>query len=640
MKNKGKIKLFITAIVVASMLAHFLFGSVAASTQNENTEEVHTVEYGAKLIKDITQESNILLVGHYAFDLNNPENNYDVDNFATAQASAVADDGTYKSYYKLGEKWYDLSLAEEHGFTEDAEVKVDDINGGIYYFWNMQGEAVTVVDRSALKAKIAEARDLLDYQETEDPEDIWADLIAAKEAAVEVAANDDASQQDIDDAVKALDSAIEALNGNTNIALASGKHGIDWYLTRWGDLHWMGGQLKAANYPWKKDGLGDKVQRIVIDGKVQLPATSVGVFAGFKNLKRIENADLLDTSNVTNMSQLFSKASSLEYIDVSKWDTSNVTNMSQVFIDASALKYVDVSGWDTSNVTNMSDMFFDASSIDNLEISGWDTSKVTDMHYMFYGASSLSSLNINSWDTSKVTDMRFMFSGASSLTSLDLSDWDTKNVTTMASMFKGMKALTTLNLFSDTSGVESMSEMFSGDVALKSLDVSGWNTSKVKSMNSMFYNASSLTALDLSNWDTTNVTTMISMFHGARSLATLTGTSSWNTSNVTSMAYLFQDTSALTELDLSGWSASSVTNIGNMFVGASNLKTLNLSGWELPSTDNYGNFYKALFTHLKGFKYLETLDLSGWKVTEDLTGQLTQFKSPHAIVLDATTDSE
>ena len=47
----------------------------------------------------------------------------------------------------------------------------------------------------------------------------------------------------------------------------------------------------------------------------------------------------------------------LQSIDLSKCDTSNVTNMSEMFIECRALTSLDVSSFDTSNVTDMSGMF-------------------------------------------------------------------------------------------------------------------------------------------------------------------------------------------------------------------------------------------------------------------------------------------
>ena len=127
-------------------------------------------------------------------------------------------------------------------------------------------------------------------------------------------------------------------------------------------------------------------------------------------------------------------------------DTSNVTNMGDMFNSCSALTSLDVSKFDTSKVTNMSWMFEYCMSLTSLDLSTWDTSNVTNMNAMFLYCSALTSLDLSGFDTSKVTDMSFMFSNCSSLTSLDLSAWNTSKVTNMSNMFKGCSALKTIRM--------------------------------------------------------------------------------------------------------------------------------------------------------------------------------------------------
>ena len=71
--------------------------------------------------------------------------------------------------------------------------------------------------------------------------------------------------------------------------------------------------------------------------------------------------------------------------------------------------------WNTSNVTNMSDMFWQCSGLTSLDVSGWDTSKVTNMNQMFHGCNKLETLYLSGWDTSKVTTMNGMFNSCSKL---------------------------------------------------------------------------------------------------------------------------------------------------------------------------------------------------------------------------------
>ncbi len=66
-------------------------------------------------------------------------------------------------------------------------------------------------------------------------------------------------------------------------------------------------------------------------------------------------------------------------------------------------KYGHISDWDTSEVTDMSEMFARAESF-NHPLEKWDVSQVTDMSMMFYKAESFNQ-PLEKWDVSQVTDM-------------------------------------------------------------------------------------------------------------------------------------------------------------------------------------------------------------------------------------------
>ena len=226
-------------------------------------------------------------------------------------------------------------------------------------------------------------------------------------------------------------------------------------------------------------------------------------------------------------------------LDLSSFNTSNVTDMQEMFRGMSNLTSLNLSNFDTSKVTNMAGMFYATSNLTTLNLSSFNTSQVTNMAVMFYGMSSLSSINLSSFDTSKVTYMQYMFYGMSSLTSLNLSNFDTSKVTNMSNMFYGMSSLTSLNLSSfNTSNVTDMNAMFDHVTSLTSLNLSNFDTPKVTGMSNMFRNMSNLTTLDLSSFDTSKVATMSAMFHGMSNLTTL-DLSNFDTSKVTSMSSMF-----------------------------------------------------------------------------------------------------
>ena len=216
------------------------------------------------------------------------------------------------------------------------------------------------------------------------------------------------------------------------------------------------------------------------------------------------------------------------------------------FYNLSALTTIEgLENLNTSAVTDMSDMFYGCYSLTSLNLSNFNTSKVTDMNSMLSGCSSLTELNVSNFNTSKVTNMGYMFSGCSSLTELNLSNFNTSKVTYMRYMFFGCSGLTSLNLSNfKTSKVTNMSEMFSDCSGLKELNVSNFNTSNVTEMWGMFKNCSGLKELNVSNFNTSAVWNMWGMFENCSGLKEL-NVSNFNTSAVTDMRYMFFDCSCL-----------------------------------------------------------------------------------------------
>ena len=331
-------------------------------------------------------------------------------------------------------------------------------------------------------------------------------------------------------------------------------------------------------------------------GKVYLNKESSKMFhskSGEQKIRNILEIDLsnFDTSEVTNMGEMFYGMSNLTSLNLSNFNTSQVTNMGLMFYGLSSLTSLDLSNFDTSKVTNMSDMFNGMSNLTSLNLSNFNTSQVTNMGLMFYGLSSLTSLDLSNFDTSKVTNMGNMFSSMTSLTSLNLSNFNTSQVTDMSFMFYGMSNPTSLDLSNfDTSKVTNMSFMFYGMRNLTALNLSNFNTSQVTNMGGMFYSMPSLTSLNLSHFDTSKVTDMHFMFRDTSNLTSL-DLSNFDTSKVTDMNNMFRNMSSITSLDLSHFDTSKVTDMEDMFSDMSNLTSLDLSNFDTSQvTDMNGLF--------------------------------------------------
>ena len=314
------------------------------------------------------------------------------------------------------------------------------------------------------------------------------------------------------------------------------------------------------------------------------------MFSGCAALTTLDVSNF-DTSNVAKMDSMFSGCEALTALDVSNFDTSNVTKMSSMFNKCRALKTLDLSNFDTSNVTTMGSMFQNCGVLTSVDISSFNTANVTNMSSMFFCCYALKSLDVSHFNTSNVTNMSCLFGYCQALTSLDVKNFDTSKVTNMQQMFDECNVLSKLDVSNfDTSNVTKMGNMFRKCKALKTLDLSNFNTSNVTSMSSMFNDCLSLTSLDLNNFDTSNVTNMSSMFRSCSSLTTL-AVSKFNTSNVTNMSYMFDDCAALTTLDISNFDTSNITNIAGLFSGCKALATLDVSNFNTSNVTNMSSMF-------------------------------------------------
>ena len=268
---------------------------------------------------------------------------------------------------------------------------------------------------------------------------------------------------------------------------------------------------------------GKYILHIMFDNDIIYGNSDSGLlFSQFTNLSKINNINLLNTSKVTYMGDMFYNCSNLTSLDLSSFDTSNVLQMGYMFAKCSKLLSLNINNFNTSKVTNMRNMFGECASLTSLDLSNFNTSKVTNMSEMFTSCSKLTNLVISSFDTSNVTNMGVMFSGCKQLSTLDLSNFNTSKVISMADMFQGCNNLVSLNISSfDTSKITNMRYIIANCTKLSTLDLSNFDTSSVTLMDYMFMKCLNLTTLDISNFNTKKVTNMSAMFNGCSKITSL-----------------------------------------------------------------------------------------------------------------------
>ena len=237
------------------------------------------------------------------------------------------------------------------------------------------------------------------------------------------------------------------------------------------------------DWVWKNPNV-TKVTKVVFDPAFAnaRPTNCYAWFQGCENLTNIEGIEYLNTSQVTDMHNMFYNCYHLQTTDFSGFDTRKVKDMSYMFYNCDSLKSLDISNFNTSEVTDMRGMFDSCIGLTSLDLSHLNTSKVSVMASMFQSCIHLLSVNLSGWDTRNVKSMTRMFKRCHSLKTLDLSGFDTREKTcTMGDMFNTCKELTTIfvsDKFAVGTGDTDDDTMFQGCYKLKGANALDENNSQ------------------------------------------------------------------------------------------------------------------------------------------------------------------
>ena len=360
----------------------------------------------------------------------------------------------------------------------------------------------------------------------------------------------------------------------------------------------------------------NEVRSVVFDMSFQdaRPTTCAYWFCAMPNLVSIANMVFLNTSEVTDMTSMFSSSSQISSLYLGGFDTSKVTSMLSMFQGCTNLSEIEgLEKFNTGNVTSMSSMFRDCSSLTSLDVSSFNTEKATSMLYMFSGCTSLRTLDLSSFTFSSYNTPSHFLEGCSSLKALTIPATATK--------------------FDNNSctgvGTESKPCMLfnpSGATLEKTEEGDGWFVWKggyfkdVQSEPYALYDGSTLSfhyddqrylrpgvsydVMDdfpewLNDWGLVNNTTAVVFdpsFQAARpiscsywfcamsQLGSITGLEYLNTSQVTDMSSMFSGASLLSSVDVSHFDTSNVTSMLSMFQDCTNLTSI--AGLENFNTEN------------------------------------------------------
>ena len=315
----------------------------------------------------------------------------------------------------------------------------------------------------------------------------------------------------------------------------------------------------------------------------------------------------VDTSLITDMSELFYKSSRKDFEGIEDWDVSNVEDMSYMFAymsydsfeSRSKAKFNrNLNNWNVSKVKHMSFMFYYCNDF-NQPLDKWDVSNVEDMFRMFDNCKKFNQ-PLNSWNVSNVTNMSGMFQVAESFNQ-PLDKWDVSNVTTMRAMFNYAKAFNQDISNWNVSKVEDMGYMFSICVNFNQ-SLNDWDVSKVKTMEGMFRSAFKFNQ-PLDKWNTSKVENMHEMFNEA--LKFNQPLNSWNVSNVKTMECMFRGTESFNQ-PLDKWDTKKLKTMFGMFDFAEGYNCFDsLANWDLNKVSEMSNLcfkrYEELPLRIKAY---------------------------------------
>ncbi len=382
------------------------------------------------------------------------------------------------------------------------------------------------------------------------------------------------------------------------------------------------------------------------------PESTAKWFKSMSSLTTLYQIENLNTSDVTDMSEMFYDCSKVTTIDMSKFNTEKVLNMNGMFRNCNGMTSIDLSTFNTSHVSDMSNMFYDCSGLKKLDVSSFLTDNVTNMESMFNTCSGVDSLDLTGFNTAKVTNMKSMFSLCSALHGIKVSDLFTvEYVESSDNMFYQCSGLPSFdsNSVDKTKAKDKTEGGYFDNVNKGSAAWVEYNSStgsltfhydKLKAdtqatgkydlpkageepawkdlITSGVYNQTVKKVIFKEDFKNVRPVTCAKWFNKIIYLESIEGLQYLNTSNVTDMSYMFAECAKLTDLDLSTFNTDNVTTMEGMFYQMQLLKNINLSSFNTANVVSMNKMFQECMS-------LDTLNLTNFN-TAKVTNNALMFK--------------
>ena len=310
------------------------------------------------------------------------------------------------------------------------------------------------------------------------------------------------------------------------------------------------------------------------------PASCCTWFSQMNELKTIEGMEYLNTSEVTNMAQMFLHCHILKHVDVSHFNTSKVENMNYMFNNCWNLFTLDISNFDLP-AENTYQMFVE-SSINHLSIPACAAVLQEDacegMGHVDYPWNLICPVGFIPEPQETDPDGRWIKWKGGYFTISQTEPYAALKNNVLTFRYDNK-----MNILA--SGGAIIYDLNEG------INVPGWaqNPSVTAGVTNVVIDSlfANVKPVSCAYW-----------FNQMYDLESIEGMEYLNTSEVTNMHQMFCNCRNLTQVDVSHFNTSKVEDMSYMFYNCWNLFTLDISNFVLPAEFTYGMFYNASINDL------------------------------------------
>ncbi len=610
---------------------------------------------------------NILLIGDYAFYLNDPS--YTLNNFFTAAQTVYNDGNSNQVYYSVGSAWYDLIANYRRGLAVPFTGVFNET--GKYKYYNMKvadfNNTMNIAPTATFAWTAVPGATDVKIQQSPTGAGTWTDsntegplasdsnnstvtgLTAGTSYDFKLVITGGAftGSSNVLTVTESATTAVEVINSTT-------------YDASTGNLVLTGLNFNTSSIidvtKLTIEGQGGTGAQRVLTAATSNPtptsstsATVVIAGADLTAVNLILNQSGTSASDSTTyaltavsgwQSGMGATSAGITVLNlclfISSWNTNNTStgssNNNQVKLPlVSDGNYAFTAYWGDGNSSYITS-YNQAEVIHTYAASGTYTIKIdgTCVGWQFNNSGDkLKLLTISQWGTLQLGNSGYYFYGCSNLNITANDVLNLTGTTTLSYMFESCSLLVGTPIMNNwnVSNITDMSDMFNCCYVFNQ-NISSWNVSNVTSMSDMFnccyefnqnissWNVSNVASMDymfqecsafnqnLGSWNVNSVTDMCSMFESCYAFNQNIG--GWNVSNVTNIAYMFDGCTAFNQ-NISGWNVSKVTNMNSMFDGCTAFNQ-NISSWNVTNVTLMTDMFASVTLSTANYNAL----LIGW----------------------------